>query len=71
MHNSGKYPGTQWVKIVLKQFKLNILILYFLVRFNRTREITAVGRHSNVYELVSFKLGMMIDTIVLYISILV
>ena len=45
---------------------------------NETREITAVlmtvsknfGMHSHVYESIWFKVGMMIDTIELYILIL-
>ena len=51
------------------------------VRFNKTREIAVilltalqtfnVGMHSNVYEWIWFRLGMMIDTVQLYIMILV
>ena len=51
------------------------------MRFNERREITAVlltvskkfsiGIHSDFYESVWFKLGMIVDTIELYILILV
>ena len=53
---------------------------YFVVTFNETREMTpvllcknnfSVGMHSDIYELIWFKCGVMIDTIELYILILV
>ena len=72
--------------VVMKQFKLNIWG-YFWLRFPETRGIPAafcflfffvtasktfiVGVHLDVYKLIWFKLGMMIDTIVLYVLILV
>ena len=65
--------------MVLEQCKLNILIL-LLSGINKTWEITVVrltaqktnvGVHSDVYESIWFKLGMMIDIIKLYILILI
>ena len=54
---------------------------YFWARFIETRDIAAVlqialknftvGMHLNVYEWIWFRLGLMIDTIVLYVWILV
>ena len=62
--------------MVLKQFMLNILIL-FLSQISELREIIAVlltafkkfnvGMHLNVYESVWFKFYTMTDTITLYI----
>ena len=66
--------------MMLKQFKLNIPILFW-VGFSETRQISAVlltasinfniGMLSDVCGLIWFKHGMMIDTIVVYILILV
>ena len=62
--------------VVMKQFKQTSWD-YILVSFIEIREITAVlltvsksfntGMQSDVYESISFKLCMMIDTIILYI----
>ena len=65
--------------MVLKQFKLKSQF-YVLVRFNDKREIGGsltmsdnfnVDMHSDVYESIWLKLGVMIETIVLYILILI
>ena len=68
--------------LVLKQFKLNIVILFLsemywiwnkkksAVLFTGSKNFN-VGMHSDVYELIWFKFSMIIDTIVLYILILV
>ena len=66
--------------LVLKQFKLNIVIL-FLSEMYWNKKKTAVlftgsknfnvGMHSDVYELIWFRFSMITDTIVLYILILV
>ena len=63
----------------MKLFKLNILRIR--VRFIDSRgemlfyrlltKTFSVGMHSDVYEWILFKLGMMIYTIVLYIWILI
>ena len=67
--------------VVVKQFKLNIMMLLFLVRVIELREITVVlltasnnfyfGRHWDIYELIWFNLGVMIDATELYILIFV
>ena len=70
--------------VAMKQFKLNTFILLW-VRFVKSREVKAfstdwkkkrkkekefnVGLHSDSYETILFKLGMMIDTTEIYILI--
>ena len=62
--------------MVLKQFKLNIPLLIWMrlpctYCFTDCVKNFNVGMHSDIYQWIWFKLGMMIDTIVLYILILV
>ena len=66
--------------MVMKQLKLNILRLLlnkiYLIKANKCCFLTAseginVGMHLDIYELIWFKLGVMIDITELYTLILV